>query len=41
VVLDHLDPNKEFISHRLYRESCVQTEQGIYVKDLRVVDREL
>ena len=24
VVLDYLDPSHKFISHRLYRENCVQ-----------------
>lgn len=37
VVLDHLDPDHKFISHRLYRESCVQTPSGMFVKDLRVI----
>jgi CTD small phosphatase-like protein 2 len=41
VVLDHLDPKKDLIQHRLFRESCIQTEEGIYVKDLRVINREL
>jgi CTD small phosphatase-like protein 2 len=26
VVLDHLDPKREFISHRLFRSQCWQTE---------------
>eukprot|EP01017_Pseudomicrothorax_dubius_P029488 TRINITY_DN3588_c0_g1_i1.p1 TRINITY_DN3588_c0_g1~~TRINITY_DN3588_c0_g1_i1.p1 ORF type:complete len:729 (-),score=146.96 TRINITY_DN3588_c0_g1_i1:2410-4596(-) len=37
VVLDYLDPNGEMIHHRLFREHCVQTEEGIYIKDLRVL----
>lgn len=37
VVLDHLDPKKQYISHRLFREHCWQTEEGIYIKDLRVL----
>jgi CTD small phosphatase-like protein 2 len=41
VVLDHLDPNKEFIHHRLYRDHCYATPEGMHVKDLRVIDREL
>ena len=41
VVLDHLDPNQEFIHHRLFRENCVQTPEGMHVKDLRVIDRDL
>lgn len=37
VVLDHLDPKREFISHRLFRSQCWQTEEGVYIKDLRVI----
>jgi CTD small phosphatase-like protein 2 len=36
-----LDPNNEFIHHRLYREHCYVTPDGVYVKDLRVLNREL
>lgn len=36
VVLDHLDPKRQYIHHRLFRDSCIQTEEGVYVKDLRV-----
>jgi len=37
VVLDYLDPYKQYIQHRLYRDSCVYTDEGVYVKDLRVI----
>ena len=37
VVLDFLDPHHELIQYRLYRDSCVQTEDGVYVKDLRII----
>src|SRR5438552_90153 len=37
VVLDYLDPKNQYIQHRLFRESCVVTDEGIYVKDLRVL----
>lgn len=37
VVLDYLDPKNELISCRLYREHCIHTEEGVYVKDLRVI----
>jgi len=36
VVLDYLDPQNKYIHHRLFRESCVTTEEGLYVKDLRI-----
>jgi CTD small phosphatase-like protein 2 len=41
VVLDCLDPHKQYISHRLFREHCFLTSEGVYIKDLRVIDREL
>lgn len=37
VVLDYLDPTHELIHHRLYRDSCFQTEDGVYIKDLRII----
>jgi len=36
VVLDYLDPEGKYIHHRLFRDSCVTTEEGLYIKDLRV-----
>ena len=41
VVIDILDPDRELVHHRLYRESCVITD-GVYVKDMRIFkDRKL
>lgn len=37
VVLDFLDPTGELIHHRLYRDHCFQTEDGVYIKDLRII----
>ncbi|CAK93523.1 unnamed protein product (macronuclear) [Paramecium tetraurelia] len=37
VVIDYLDPNKNVIAHRFFRDSCMQTEEGAYIKDLRVI----
>ena len=39
-VIDHIDPNKEFIKYRLYRHNCVKLKYKkdfIYVKDLRIL----
>ena len=35
-ILDRLDPKKEYIAARLYRDHCVQTPYG-YFKDLRII----
>jgi len=35
-IVDHLDPTGQLIQHRFYRDTCVKTEGGEYIKDLRV-----
>ena len=41
-VVDHLDKNRQYIHHVLSREHCITTEQGLYIKDLRILkDRNL
>lgn len=40
-VIDYLDPKRECIQHRLYRRHCDYIEQGYYVKDLRLLGRDL
>jgi CTD small phosphatase-like protein 2 len=41
-ILDYIDPNHEYIEHRLYRQHCFLTSEGYYVKDLRIFgDRDL
>jgi len=37
VVLDYLDPHGQYVHHRLFRENCVVTDEGVYVKDLRIL----
>lgn len=40
-VIDFLDPERQWVHHRLYRNNCIQID-GIYVKDLRIFsDRNL
>ena len=34
-VIDYLDPTKELIHHRLYRDNCVMVK-GMHLKDLRI-----
>ena len=40
-ILDYIDPNWELFQHRLYRQHCVQTSSGYFVKDLRIIDPNL
>lgn len=35
-VLDLIDPDRELIQKRLYRDSCYQTDESVYIKDLRL-----
>ncbi len=35
-VLDFIDPEHTLFSFRLYRDSCLKTHDGYYVKDLRI-----
>lgn len=35
-----IDPDSKIFSHRLFRANCIQTEQGPYVKDLRILNRD-
>lgn len=39
-LLDILDPKREYISHRVFRDSCVYVD-GNYLKDLDVLGREI
>ena len=46
-IIDYLDPNKKFslnirfIQHRLFRENCIITKEGYYIKDLRILNKDL
>ena len=41
MVLDELDPDREYIRHRLYRKDCIEIHENIYAKDLRILNRDL
>ena len=36
-IIDFLDPEDKYISHRLFRESCIEVIDGLFVKDLRII----
>ena len=36
-VIDYLDPNKNLIKFRLYRNNCINLNDKIFVKDLRII----
>lgn len=36
IILNLLDPKNKFITYRMFRDSCIETEEGIFIKDLRV-----
>lgn len=41
VVIDHLDPKGTLVKGRYFRDSCHRTPEGLYIKDLRVLNRPL
>ena len=42
MIIDILDPNNKYIRGILFRNHCLQTKKGIFIKDLRIVkNREL
>lgn len=38
-IMSKIDPENELFSFKLYKEQCYQTEKGVFVKDLRVLNR--
>ena len=36
-VLNFIDPKRELIQYRMYRDQWIETPQGIFIKDLRVI----
>lgn len=36
-ILDYIDPDGSLFSYRMYRQHCVKSPEGFYVKDLRVI----
>lgn len=40
-IINYLDPQSKWISYRLFRDNCILTPQGVHIKDLRVINRNL
>lgn len=40
-ILDYLDKDKKLFHYRLYRQHCAKYDKNIYIKDLRVLGRDL
>lgn len=38
-VIDYLDPENLYIDHRLYREQCITTDEGVHIKNLRILEK--
>lgn len=36
-VINYLDPENNLIDYVLYRDQCVISEEGVHIKDLRVI----
>jgi len=36
-ILNYIDPDNTLFQHRLYRQHCVLTPEGYYIKDLRII----
>ncbi len=41
VILNFLDPGNTIFKKRLYRESCINVENKVFIKDLRILNRKL
>lgn len=36
-ILNYLDPDNKIFYHRLYRQNCIELENNLFVKDLRII----
>jgi CTD small phosphatase-like protein 2 len=36
-ILNYIDPENTLFQHRLYRQHCVLSPEGYYIKDLRII----
>ncbi|CAD8202117.1 unnamed protein product [Paramecium octaurelia] len=40
-IIDYLDPTKELVKYRFYRNDCINLSKGCHIKDLRSLNRNL
>lgn len=40
-IIDYIDPYNRYFAHKYFRESCYRAQEGFYIKDLRIIDREI
>lgn len=40
-IIDYLDPKKEYVDYRLFRNDCINLSFGCHIKDLRILNRNL
>lgn len=40
-VINSIDPEHEIFDMRLFRDQCYVSPKGLYIKDLRIIDRDL
>ena len=36
-IINHIDPENKYISYVLTRKHCMQTKNGFFIKDLRII----
>lgn len=36
-ILNYIDQTGELFQHRFYRDSCIKTQENVYLKDLRII----
>jgi len=41
VILNHIEKGNKYFHHRLYRQNCIFHEDRVYIKDLRILGRDL
>lgn len=40
-IIDHLDPEHNLVSFRLFRDDCIQISNNCHIKDLRILNRNM